>query len=159
MFLPVEGKRAPQQGPFFIPDCRGGKAYTGHMKNFLNEFKTFALRGNVMDLAVGVMIGAALNQVTTSLVTNVLTPPIGLLLGGLDFSTLAIPLGGESVIAYGLFLQALFNFLIVALVLFLLIKVINRFAAQAKKEEPKPVEDSQLQVLKEIRDLLVQRGA
>lgn len=128
------------------------------MKNFLNEFKTFAMRGNVIDLAVGVVIGAAFNQITTSLVTNVLTPPLGLLLGGLDFSALAISLGGQASIGYGLFLQALLNFLIVAFALFMLIKVVNRFTAKAKAEEPKSVPSEETLVLKEIRDLLSRRA-
>lgn len=128
------------------------------MKNFLFEFKTFAMRGNVIDLAIGVVIGAAFNQITTSLVTNVLTPPLGLVMGGLDFSTLAIPLGGKAVIGYGLFLQALFNFLIVAFALFLFIKVVNRFSKK-EKEEAAAVESQELSVLKEIRDLLTRRNA
>lgn len=126
------------------------------MKKFINEFKTFALRGNALDLAVGVVIGAAFNQITTSLANNILTPPIGLLLGGVDFAKLSISLGGKAVLGYGLFLQAILNFLIIAVALFVLIKLINKLTRKAAQEEvKKPVADSaELIVLKEIRDSL-----
>ena len=121
------------------------------MKNFFNEFKAFAVRGNAIDLAVGVVIGAAFSAITNSLVTNIITPPLGLLIGGIDFSKLSIPLGGSAVIGYGVFLQALFNFLIIAFALFLLIKVINKLTRETKKE-PTPAESAELKVLQEIRD-------
>lgn len=129
------------------------------MKSFLEEFKTFALRGNVVDLAVGVVIGAAFTTVTNSLVTNVLTPPIGLLLGGIDFSSLGVTLGGDAVIGYGVFIQAIINFLITAFALFLFVRFINRLTRIAREEQQdgvqKPAEKSpELQVLEEIRDLL-----
>jgi large conductance mechanosensitive channel len=121
------------------------------MKNFLNEFKAFAVRGNVLDLAIGVVIGGAFGQVTTSLVTNIITPPIGLLIGGFNFSTLAIPLKGTAAIGYGAFLQAILNFVIIAFALFILISMVNRFM---KKQEPTPAENAELKVLTEIRDAL-----
>lgn len=121
------------------------------MKNFLDEFKAFAMRGNVLDLAIGVVIGGAFGQITNSLVTNVITPPIGLLIGGFDFSKLAIPLGGTAQLGYGAFIQAIINFIIVAFALFLLIKIANRFV---KKQETKPTESAELTVLREIRDAL-----
>lgn len=129
------------------------------MKSFLGEFKTFALRGNVVDLAVGVVIGAAFTAITNSLVNNVLTPPIGLLLGGIDFSKLGVTLGGEAVIAYGLFIQAVINFIITAFALFLFVKFINRLTRIAREEQqdgvqPQAAKSPELQVLEEIRDLL-----
>lgn len=129
------------------------------MKSFLEEFKTFALRGNVVDLAVGVVIGAAFTAVSNSLVTNVLTPPLGLLLGGIDFSKLGFTLGGDAVIAYGIFIQAIINFVITAFALFLFVKFINRLTKLAREEQQdgvqKPEEKTpELQVLEEIRDLL-----
>lgn len=125
------------------------------MKDFLKEFKTFALRGNAIDLAVGVVIGAAFNSIVNSLVNNVLTPPIGLLMGGVDFSELALPLGGEAVIQYGLFLQATISFVITAFALFLLVKFINQFLRKAEKEETPPAPKTpELLVLEEIRDAI-----
>lgn len=123
------------------------------MKNFLKEFETFAVRGNAIDLAVGVVIGAAFGQITTSLAANVLTPPIGFLLGGFDFSRLSLTLGGEAVIAYGVFLQACLNFFIVAFALFLFVKVLNRLTKKQKAEDKK-AESAELVVLREIRDSL-----
>lgn len=124
------------------------------MKGFFEEFKQFAMHGNALDLAVGVVIGAAFNQITTSLANNVLTPPVGLLFGGVNFSKLTIPLGGSAVISYGLFLQAILNFVIIALVLFLLVKGLNHLTRKRKEEEKKPAENPELKVLLEIRDSL-----
>jgi large conductance mechanosensitive channel len=123
------------------------------MKNLLNEFKEFALRGNVMDLAIGVIIGAAFTGIVNSLVDDILMPPIGMVLGNVDFSDLFISLDGTSysslanaqeagaaTINYGLFINQVVNFLIVALVVFLLIKQINRLTgkkeAGAEEEQP-----------------------
>lgn len=129
------------------------------IKSFLAEFKTFALRGNALDLAIGVVIGAAFTAVTNSLVTNIITPPIGLLIGGINFSSLGFTLGGDAVIGYGVFIQTLINFLITAFALFLLVKLLNRLAAIARKEQAEgkgePAQKSpELQVLEEIRDAL-----
>lgn len=108
-------------------------------KNFLNEFKTFAMRGNVIDMAVGIIIGGAFGTIVNSLVNDVLMPPIGMLLGKVDFSDLQIVLSGagENVVAikYGLFINALISFLIVAFAVFLLIKAINKLQASVIKEE------------------------
>ncbi len=126
-----------------------------NMKKFINEFKTFALRGNALDLAVGVVIGAAFNQITTSLANNILTPPIGLLLGGVDFAKLSVSLGGKAEVGYGLFLQAILNFLIIAVALFVLIKLINKLTRrQAEEKKATPADSPELLVLKEIRDSL-----
>ena len=126
------------------------------MKNFFKEFETFAVKGNALDLAIGVVIGAAFGQITNTLSTNILTPIVGLLLGGYDFSKLALPLGGASTIQYGLFLQAVLNFVLIAFALFILVKAINRVTHRRKQEEakPKPVESEELKVLREIRDRL-----
>ena len=130
------------------------------MKSFLAEFKAFALRGNAIDLAIGVVIGAAFNTVTTSLVTNVITPPLSLLTRGINFSTLAIGIPTtDASIQYGLFIQAIMSFIITAFALFLLVRFINRIAAAAKKAqaegtEPPPEKSAELKVLEEIRDTL-----
>lgn len=125
------------------------------MKDFIREFKAFALRGNALDLAVGVVIGAAFNGIVTSLVANVLTPPIGLLMGGVDFSALVLPLSGDAVIGYGAFIQSLISFVITAFALFLLIKGINQFLRKAEKEStPPPPKTPEVELLEEIRDLL-----
>lgn len=108
-------------------------------KNFLNEFKTFAMRGNVIDMAVGIIIGGAFGTIVNSLVNDVLMPPIGMLLGKVDFSDLQLVLSGEGenivAIKYGLFINALISFLIVAFAVFLLIKAINKLQASVVKEE------------------------
>ncbi|HEY0010968.1 MAG TPA: large conductance mechanosensitive channel protein MscL [Candidatus Paceibacterota bacterium] len=132
------------------------------MKSFFEEFKKFALRGNAVDLAVGIVIGAAFTAVTNSLVTNIITPPIGLLIGGIDFSKLGIALGGDAVIGYGLFIEAIVNFVITALALFLLVRFINRLTAVARKKEEDekaaPEEKAaDVALLEEIRDLLKAR--
>jgi large conductance mechanosensitive channel len=97
----------------------------------LKEFREFALRGNVMDLAVAVIIGGAFGAIVTSLVNDILMPLIGLLMGGVDFSGLAIVVGGAEV-RYGAFIQSIVNFLIIAFVIFLIVRAINRL----KREEP-----------------------
>ena len=117
----------------------------------LKEFKQFILRGNVIDLAVAVIIAGALGLVITSLVNDIIMPLIGIFLGGVDFTTLSVQVGGATV-AYGLFIQALINFLIIGFVLFLIIKTVNS-ASRAKAAAPaEPTEDVML--LTEIRDLL-----
>lgn len=124
------------------------------MKSFFEEFKAFALRGNVLDLAIGVVIGTAFSAITTSLVTNIITPPIGLLLGKIDFKDLALNLGGTVTIAYGLFLQSLLDFIIIAFALFLFVRFINRItqAERHKKPQPEETKSPEQVVLEEIRD-------
>lgn len=97
----------------------------------LKEFKEFAIRGNVMDLAIAVIIGAAFGRIVTALVDNILTPLIGLVMGGVDVSGLSTQIG-DAVIEWGLFLQAIIDFIIIAFVIFLLVRAINRL----KREEP-----------------------
>jgi len=123
----------------------------------IKEFKEFMLRGNVMDLAVAVIIGGAFTAIVTSLVNDIIMPIVGVILGGVDFTALAITVGDAN-ITYGNFIQAIINFLIIALVLFLLIRSINRMSR--KKEEapaapPGPTAEEKL--LAEIRDLLRER--
>ncbi|MDO4709438.1 MAG: large-conductance mechanosensitive channel protein MscL [Pseudomonadota bacterium] len=132
--------------------------------SIISEFKEFAMRGNVVDLAVGVVIGASFGKIVTALVDNVIMPPIGLLIGGVDFSDLSLTLKAASVdaagqaipaveLAYGQFINAVIQFLIVAFAIFMVVKAINRL----KKPEPEaapaePAEDVLL--LREIRDEL-----
>ena len=125
----------------------------------LKEFRAFILRGNVIDLAVAVVIGVAFSAIITSLVNDILMPLIGILIGGLDFSGLSIQVG-SAVIAYGKFLQAVVNFVLVGFALFMIIKSINsmqeRFA-RGKPEQPEPAAlPEDIQLLREIRDLLKQ---
>lgn len=120
----------------------------------LSEFKAFAMKGNVVDLAVGVVIGGAFGAIVSSLVGDIIMPIIGALTGGVNFSNLSITVG-DAVIAYGKFIQATFMFIIVAFVLFMVIKGIN---ASKKKEEvapaAPPAPSAQEKLLGEIRDLL-----
>jgi large conductance mechanosensitive channel len=105
------------------------------IKNFLNEFKTFAMRGNVMDMAVGIIIGAAFGKIVTSLVEDVIMPPIGWILGNVDFSDLVLKLNDEVSIKYGAFLNTIISFIIVAFAVFILIKAINTLQAKMTKAE------------------------
>jgi large conductance mechanosensitive channel len=135
----------------------------------LSEFKTFAMRGNAIDLAVGVVVGAAFTSIVNSLVKDVINPPLGLFLGGIDFANFFVVLRGAGVyptlkaaqdagavtLNYGSFLNAIINFLIVAFALFLVLRQINRLIAPRAVEkpgDPPPPED--IQLLREIRDLL-----
>lgn len=99
--------------------------------SFLQEFKLFAIRGNVVDMAVGVVIGAGFGKIVASLVSDILMPPLGLLIGGIDFSSFKIDIGGAT-INYGLFINAVINFVFIMLAIFLMIKGINRL----KQEKP-----------------------
>lgn len=124
----------------------------------LKEFRDFAVKGNVVDLAVGIIIGAAFGKIVTSLVADVIMPPIGWMIGGVDFSDLAISLpaiieGKAAVtIAYGKFLQTMIDFTIIAFAIFMLIKVLNKVKAKEPAAAPAPT--SQELLLTEIRDLL-----
>ncbi|OOG13484.1 large-conductance mechanosensitive channel protein MscL [Pseudomonas sp. B21-040] len=127
----------------------------------ISEFKAFAVKGNVIDMAVGIIVGAAFGKIVTSFVGDVVMPPIGLLIGGVDFSDLAITLKAAEgnapavVMAYGKFIQSMIDFVIVALAIFMGIKAIN----QLKREEAAaptlpPVPSKEEELLSEIRDLL-----
>jgi large conductance mechanosensitive channel len=128
-----------------------------------SEFKEFAMKGNVVDLAVGVIVGAAFGKIVSSLVGNVVMPVLGKLIGGFNFSDLAFGLGtdpaGKPVaVTYGVFLQSIFDFVIIALVLFMAIRAINRLKKPppaAPAPPPPPTREEQL--LTEIRDLLAKR--
>ena len=129
------------------------------MASMGQEFKAFVMRGNVLDLAVGIVIGAAFGKIVTSFVGDVLTPPIGLLLGGVDFSQLGWvlkPAAGDKpavVLGIGKFIQAIVDFLIIAFAIFLVVKAVNRM----KREEPPPAPPAPSateRLLGEIRDLL-----
>ncbi len=120
----------------------------------IQEFKEFISRGNVIDLAVAVIIGAAFTAIVTSLVDDIIMPIIGVILGGVDFSGLAITFG-EANITYGNFIQAVINFLLIALVLFLIVRSINRVIKQKEEAPAEPTTEEKL--LTEIRDLLRQR--
>ncbi len=124
----------------------------------LKEFKAFAMRGNVVDMAVGIIIGAAFGKIISSLVSDVIMPPIGMIMGNVSFSDLAIALGegeGAATVNYGIFIDTVINFLIVALAVFMLIRGLN---SMKKKEEEKPAEpakpSNEEALLTEIRDLL-----
>jgi large conductance mechanosensitive channel len=130
----------------------------------LQEFREFAVKGNAIDLAVGVVIGAAFGKIVTSLVNDVIMPPIGVLVGGADFSHLAVTLrekvgeDPEVVLSYGAFINAVIDFLIIALAIFALVKGMNTLRRE-KEEAPAtaPVLSREEQLLTEIRDALVQR--
>ncbi len=127
----------------------------------LKEFKDFAMRGNVVDMAVGIVIGAAFGKIVSSLVADVVMPPIGMIMGGVDFSSLAFALGegeGAASINYGVFINTVLDFVIIAFAIFMVIKGLN---SMKKKEEEKPAEppkpSAEEVLLTEIRDLLAKQ--
>lgn len=124
----------------------------GFIKKEANEFRKFILRGNVVDMAIGVIIGGAFGKIVTSLVNDILTPVLGILLGGLDFSNLSIKIK-DSTIAYGSFLQSIIDFLIIALCIFAMVKLFTRLKKEEKKEN-KVEKSEETILLSEIRDLL-----
>ena len=127
------------------------------MKKFLQEFKTFAMRGNVMDLAVGVIVGGAFSSITNSLINDIIMPIVGIFVSQASFADLTLSVGG-AVITYGNFIQAVLNFVILAFVVFCMVKAVNRVAHTQKKEEaPPPAPSHAEKLLTEIRDLLKER--
>ncbi len=136
----------------------------------VKEFKAFISRGNVLDLAVGVIIGGAFGKIVSSLVSDIIMPVIGIISGGVDFSSLSVTVGGQMVngvmeggatIAYGMFMQNIIDFLIIALCVFFIIKLMSSFKKKKKEEEavaapPEPSREERL--LEEIRDLLKERN-
>lgn len=128
------------------------------MKKFLQEFKDFAMRGNVMDLAVGVIVGGAFSSITTSLINDILMPVIGIFVSQASFADLSFTIG-EAVITYGNFIQAVLNFVIMAFVVFCLVKAVNRIAKKKKDAPPPspPAPSNEEKLLMEIRDLLKNR--
>ncbi len=136
--------------------------------SMLQEFKEFAMRGNVVDLAVGVIMGAAFGPIVSTLVDKVIMPPIGLAMGGVDFSNYKLVLKAaneaakqqEVAISYGLFINAVINFAITAIAIFILVKAINEMRKRMEKEKaaaPPPPPPASEVYLKEIRDALVKR--
>ena len=126
-----------------------------------SEFKEFAVKGNMIDMAIGIVIGAAFGTVVSSLVADLIMPPLGLLTGGIDFSKMALqigtdPKGGAVLLKYGLFVQALLSFLIIAIVLFAIIKMINKLKHPPTPAVAPPPPKSEV-LLTEIRDLLAKR--
>jgi large conductance mechanosensitive channel len=136
-----------------------------------NEFKQFIMRGNVLDLAVGVIIGGAFGKIVSSFVNDIVLPPVGLLLGGVDFTNLFLTLkggpfatlaeaqaAGAPTLNYGLFINAVIDFLIVAFVIFMVVRAANRMKRQEEaKPAPPPAPSKEEQLLAEIRDLLKER--
>jgi large conductance mechanosensitive channel len=138
--------------------------------SMFEEFKKFAMRGNVLDLAVGVIIGASFTGIVTSLVNDIVMPPIGLALGGVDFSNFFVVLKGapadtlaaakaakDVTINYGLFINALINFVIVAFVLFMMIRQLNKLVAPKPAEPAAAAPSEEILLLREIRDSLKSR--
>jgi large conductance mechanosensitive channel len=132
--------------------------------SMMSEFRDFAMRGNVVDMAVGIVIGAAFGKIVSSFVSDVLMPPIGLLLGGMDFTELAVTLKEASgevaavTLNYGTFVQTVVDFVIIAFAIFMVIKAMNRMKKKEEAAPPAPPEPSaEEKLLGEIRDLLKQR--
>lgn len=124
------------------------------MKEILRDFKEFAVKGNVVDLAVGLIVGAAFGKVVTSLVEDVVMPPIGVVVGGINFTDLKLALTGKVDLNYGSFLQNVFNFTITAFAVFWIVKIMNRLKKQEKKSEEVVKVRDEVKLLEEIRDLL-----
>lgn len=151
-----------------LPDPKAAKAVVEHSSKVFTEFKAFISKGNVIDLAVGVIIGAAFGKIVTALVNDIIMPPISLLTKGINFKDLYVPLDGKSypnidaakkasaaILPYGDFINTVFEFFIIAACIFFLIKVITSFRktqAEALVEPPAPTKSEEL--LTEIRDLL-----
>lgn len=136
------------------------------MGNFLHEFKQFAMRGNVIDMAVGIIIGGAFGKIVSSIVSDLIMPPLGLLIGGVNFTELKVTLKqavmeGDKIVSpavsinYGNFLQTTLDFIIIAFAIFLLVKGVNALSRKKQEEKPAPAAPSaDIQLLTEIRDLL-----
>ena len=124
-------------------------------KKVVSEFKEFISKGNIVDMAVGVIIGSAFGKIVTSLVNDIFMPLIGVIIGGLDFTSLTIKVG-DAIINYGVFIQNIVDFLIIAGCIFLMIKILAKFKKkeEVKEEEPVVKEDENTVLLREIRDLL-----
>lgn len=129
------------------------------MRDFIKEFKAFAMRGNVIDLAVAVIIGTAFGKITTSLVNNIVMPILGAILGGVDYTDRSFTVG-DAVVTYGVFIQSIVEFIVIAFAIFIAVKII---AKMQKKEEEKPekekvvVTSEEVLLLREIRDSLKQK--
>lgn len=127
-------------------------------KGFIAEFKAFIARGNVLDMAVGIIIGSAFTAIVTSLVNDIIMPIVGVIIGGIDLSSLKVTVGSAA-INYGVFIQAIINFLLIALTVFIIIKALSK-AKRKQAEEPveeEPAPTPEVELLTEIRDLLSKR--
>lgn len=135
---------------------KASKKVTGTAKKHLDGFKEFIAKGNVIDLAVGVIIGGAFGKIVTSIVNDILMPLLGIVLGGVDFTSLSVKIG-DAVVTYGNFIQNVIDFLIIALCVYIMISAINKVTSKFKKEEEKKEEakkSDEVALLEEIRDLL-----
>ena len=131
------------------------------VKKEMGEFKKFISKGNVIDMAVGVIIGGAFGKIVTSLVNDIITPAIGIIIGGIDFTNLSLQIG-EAKIAYGSFIQTVIDFLIIALCIFYVIKLFSQLKFKNKKKQEEviveePVKSDEVKLLEEIRDLLKEK--
>jgi large conductance mechanosensitive channel len=132
--------------------------------SILKEFREFAMRGNVVDLAVGVIIGAAFGKIVSSLVADIIMPPLGLIIGGVDFKQFAVTLRDAQgdvpavVMHYGMFIQNIFDFIIVAFAIFMAIKLMNKLNRKKEEEPAAPVPSKEEVLLSEIRDLLKEQN-
>jgi len=129
------------------------------MKKFLEDFKAFAIKGNVVDLAVGVIIGTAFGKIVSSLVADIAMPLLGILLGGVDFADLSVSVG-TATLRYGTFLQSVIDFVVIAFSVFVFIRIMMRITKkfekqEAKKEAATPKKSDEARLLEEIRDLLI----
>ena len=138
------------------------------MKKLGSEFKQFIMRGNVVDLAVGVVIGGAFGKIVTALVDNIIMPLVGILIGGMNFSDLSVVIGGTEeapvLLQYGAFIQSVIDFLIIALCIFIFVKAINKLfkkkeeQAEEAEEEAPAEKPEDIKLLEEIRDLLADKA-
>ncbi|MCQ2326604.1 MAG: large-conductance mechanosensitive channel protein MscL [Bacteroidales bacterium] len=127
------------------------------MASFIQEFKQFAMKGNVMDMAVGVIIGGAFGKIVSSLVDDVLMPVIGVITGGIDFSDLSVKIG-DATVKYGMFIQNIIDFIIIAFCIFLMIKGMNKLSKKKEEAPAAPPAPSKEEVLLgEIRDILKEK--
>lgn len=122
----------------------------------IKEFKKFISRGNVVDLAVGVVVGSAFSKIVSSLVDNIIMPLVGIVIGGIDFTKLALTIFNVK-IQFGIFIQNIVDFLIIAFCIFMAVKVINKLMPKEEKKETKPTKSNQEILLEEIRDLLKEK--
>ena len=128
------------------------------MKSFINEFKEFAMKGSVMDMAIGVIIGGAFGKIVTSLVDDLIMPILGIFTGGVNFADLKYVMTEDNAIAYGAFIQNIIDFLLIALSIFIVIKLINKARRPKEEEEAAPEEPGEdVKLLSEIRDLLKEK--
>lgn len=123
------------------------------MKNILKEFKEFIKRGNVVDLAVAVVMGQAFSAIINSIVNDIIMPLIGILIGGINFTNISVTLGNAT-IRYGNFIQNIINFLIIAACIFLVVRIMNKFFIKKETKEEAPSKSDEVLLLEEIRDLL-----